>query len=133
KASYWSPRNPPRAAHWPGRMLTCRGMSTPAAGSSWQRTAPIDGWTTVGSGRNPVFIVYVPRSWSPSLLVIERTSAIDPISSATRPRRGRPGGGRCGGAGPRGELVVPRELRRVDQRPVQVFQVLPAAQRLVLQ
>ena len=32
KASYWSPRKPPRAGHWPGRMLTCRGMSTPADG-----------------------------------------------------------------------------------------------------
>ena len=43
---------------------------------------------TVGSGRKPVFIVYVPRSWSPSLLVIERTSAIEPISSAVRSRPG---------------------------------------------
>ncbi len=66
----------------------CRGMSAPAADSSWQQIAPIDGYTTVGSGRKPVFIVYVPRSWSPSLLTIDRIRLIEPISSAVRPRPG---------------------------------------------
>jgi hypothetical protein len=33
----------------------------------------MDGWTRVGSGRQPVFMLYVARSWSPSLETMERT------------------------------------------------------------
>ena len=51
KASNSPPRKPPRLGQRPVRIEMCRGMSVRPTGSSWQQTAPMEGCSTVGSGR----------------------------------------------------------------------------------
>ena len=47
----FGPRKPPRLGHWPERIEMWRGISVRPTGSSWQQIAPIEGCSTVGSGR----------------------------------------------------------------------------------
>ena len=46
-----APQEAARLGHWPVRIEMCRGMSVRPTGSSWQQIAPIEGCSTVGSGR----------------------------------------------------------------------------------
>ena len=82
KASYSSPRNPPRPGHCPGRIEMCRGMSVLPTGSSWQQIAPIDGCIDRRVGPVAGLHHVGAAPWSPSLLTIERIRATEPICSA---------------------------------------------------